>query len=40
MKFWKTTWSTFEEEFNDNMKKLNEVSSDASKALMAYPPHT
>ena len=34
MQFWKTTWSTFEEEFTDNMKKLNEISSDAVRALM------
>ena len=24
----KTTWSTYEEEFTDNMKNLNEISSD------------
>ena len=40
MQFWKTAWSTFEEEFIDNMKKLNEISSNAIRALMAYPPHT
>ena len=39
MQFLKTTWSTYEEEFIDNMKKLNEISSDAARALMAYPSH-
>ena len=29
MQFWKTTWSTFEEEFTNNIKKLNEISGDA-----------
>ena len=28
MKFLKTTWSTFEEEFTDNTKKRNEISSE------------
>ena len=31
---------TYEKEFTNNMKKLNEISSDAAKPLMAYPPHT
>ena len=41
IQFWKKkTWSTFKEEFTDNMKKLNEISSDATRALMAYLPYT
>ena len=40
MPTFKISWSTFEEEFIDNMKKLNEMSSDAARALMAYPPYT
>ena len=39
-KFWKTSWSTFEEEFVDNMRQLGEVSSNVTKDLMNYPPHT
>ena len=39
MQFLKTTWSTYKEEFIDNMKKLNEISSDAARALMPYPSH-
>ena len=38
--FWKAAWSTYEEEFVDNMRQLGEVSSNASKDLMNYPPHT
>ena len=38
--FWKVAWFTFEEEFVDNMRQLGEVSSNASKDLMNYPPHT
>ena len=38
--FWKVAWSTFEEEFVDNMRQLREVSSNATKDLMNYQPHT
>ena len=38
--FWKATWSTFEEEFVDNMRQLGEVSSEAAKDLTNYPPYT
>ena len=38
--FWKIAWSTFEEEFVDNMRQLEEVSSKTAKYLMNYPPHT
>ena len=37
--FWKATWSTFEEEFADNMIQLGDVSSNATKDLMNHPPH-
>ena len=38
--FWKAAWFTFEKEFVDNMRQLGEVSSNAAKDLMNYPPHT
>ena len=38
--FWKTTWSTFEEKFVDNMRQLGKVSLEIAKDLMNYPPHT
>ena len=38
--FWMATWFTFEEEFVDNIKQLGEVSSNAAKDLINYPPHT
>ena len=37
--FWKATWSTIEEEFVDNMRQLGDVSSNAAKDLINYPPH-
>ena len=36
----KLAWSTFEEEFRNNMSKLGEVSLNATNDLMNYPPHT
>ena len=38
--FWKAAWSTFEEDFVDNMRQLGEVSSNVAKDLMNYPSHT
>ena len=40
LKFWKDVWSTFEEEFTNNMKKMGEISPDVESDLMAYPPNT
>ena len=40
LQFWKAVWSTFEEEFAKNMKKMGEISPNATSDLMAYPPNT
>lgn len=32
--------SSFEKQFNDNMRKLGKISRKAFEALMAYPPQT
>ena len=37
--FWICAWSTFDEEFKDNLKKLGELSKSAAEDLMKYPPH-
>ena len=37
-KFWICAWSTFPEEFEDNLKKLGEVSKSAAEDLMKYNP--
>ena len=39
-KFWLCAWSTFPEEFKDNLQKLGEVSEKAAEDLLKYPPHT
>ena len=39
LQFWKVVWSTFEEEFTNNMKKMGEISPNAARDLMAYPPN-
>ena len=38
-KFWICAWSTFPEEFKDNIKKLRELSKKAAEDLLKYPPH-
>lgn len=35
---WWCAWSTYEEEFKDQLKKLGEVSKEAAKRLLCYPP--
>ncbi|CAL9754013.1 unnamed protein product [Musa acuminata subsp. burmannicoides] len=39
-RFWICAWSTYEEEFQDNLKELGTVSKQAAFDLMKYPPHT
>ncbi|WMV23703.1 hypothetical protein MTR67_017088 [Solanum verrucosum] len=36
--FWWSTWSTYEEEFNDQLKSMGSVSKQAAKELLWYPP--
>ena len=36
-KFWNATWSTFKEEFVDNMRQFRGVGLEAAKYLMNYP---
>ena len=38
-KFWLCAWSTFPEEFEDNLQKLSEVSQIVVEDLLKYPPH-
>ena len=38
-KFFICAWSTFEEEFKDNLEKIGEVSVKAAEDLLRYPPH-
>lgn len=38
--FWICAWSTYEEEFNDNLNLLGEISKKAADDLMAYNPST
>ena len=40
LQFWKAVWSTFEKEFTNNMKKMGEISPNATSDLVAYPPNT
>ena len=35
--FWACAWSTFEEQFKDNLQAIKEENEDASKAMMTYP---
>ncbi|XP_070028698.1 uncharacterized protein [Nicotiana sylvestris] len=37
---WWCSWSTYEEEFKDMLKQLGEVSEDAIRDLLNYPPVT
>jgi len=37
---WWCSWSTYEEEFKDMLKQLGEVSEDAVRDLLNYPPVT
>ncbi|XP_050210068.1 uncharacterized protein LOC126660546 [Mercurialis annua] len=37
--FWICAWSTYEEEFIDNLKKIGETSKKAAEDLVWYPPH-
>ncbi|XP_019265332.1 PREDICTED: uncharacterized protein LOC109242912 [Nicotiana attenuata] len=37
---WWSAWSTYEEDFKDQLKNLGELSVDAAKELLRYPPHT
>ncbi|KAH0632502.1 hypothetical protein KY284_035288 [Solanum tuberosum] len=36
--FWWSAWSTYEEEFNDQLKSMGSVSKQAAKDLLWYPP--
>ncbi|XP_016444100.2 uncharacterized protein LOC107769408 [Nicotiana tabacum] len=36
---WWSTWSTYEEDFKDQLKNLGELSVDAANELLRYPPH-
>ena len=38
-KFWICAWSTYDEEFKDNLKKIGELSKTAAEDLLKYPPH-
>ena len=38
-RYWICAWSTYEEEFKDNLEKLGEVSEKAAEGLVSYPPH-
>ena len=38
-KFWICAWSSYEEEFKDNLIKLGELSKKAAEDLLKYPPH-
>ena len=38
-KFFICVWSTYEEEFKDNLEKLGEVSQKTAESLLCYPPH-
>lgn len=35
---WWRSWSTYEEEFKDQLLKLGKMSEDATKDLINYPP--
>nr|XP_016487996.1 PREDICTED: uncharacterized protein LOC107808031 [Nicotiana tabacum] len=35
---WWCAWSTYEEEFKDQLKKLGQLDEAAAKALVSYPP--
>ncbi|OIT37925.1 hypothetical protein A4A49_59065 [Nicotiana attenuata] len=35
---WWSAWSTYEEDFKDQLKNLGELSVDAVKELLRYPP--
>ncbi|CAH9125380.1 unnamed protein product, partial [Cuscuta epithymum] len=37
-KFWICAWSTFEEEFKENLEKMGKVSKKAAESLVWYPP--
>ena len=37
--FWICAWSTYEEEFKDNLLKLGELSKKAVENLLKYPPY-
>ncbi|XP_065867770.1 uncharacterized protein [Euphorbia lathyris] len=36
--FWSCAWSTYEKEFNDNLKTLADVNKKAAEYLLKYPP--
>ncbi|XP_065864779.1 uncharacterized protein [Euphorbia lathyris] len=36
--FWSCAWSTFEEEFKDNLKKMGSINKKAVEHLLKYPP--
>ena len=38
-KFWMCAWSTFPEEFKNNLEKLGELSKKAAEDLLKYPAH-
>ena len=38
-KFWIAAWSTFEEEFKDNLAKIGDLTKKGAEALLNYPPH-
>ncbi|KAH6771027.1 Alanyl-tRNA synthetase [Perilla frutescens var. hirtella] len=38
-KFWSCAWSSFREEFEDNLKLLGAVSKDAAEDFVSYNPH-
>ncbi|WCJ44518.1 hypothetical protein M5689_025181 [Euphorbia peplus] len=38
--FWVLAWSTYEEEFKDNLKKLGSIDKKAVEYLMRYPPQS
>ncbi|XP_065855345.1 uncharacterized protein [Euphorbia lathyris] len=36
--FWSCSWSTYPEEFKDNLKTLGSISKEAAEHLVSYPP--
>ena len=37
--FWICAWSTYHEEFKDNLEKIGKISKKAAEDLLKYPPH-